>query len=437
MGNRKRENIDALHEEVYEAIDGKGFNENSLKDLLKQKQFNGTFKQYILSLVVWAARSGKHERIKKFAGNFIYGYFDDDKMLFYTSIACLMEGMTDLGLNALSRYVPMKWLNNVFIESQCSDPILIIGATGTSKQLMAKAIHSMSNKRMKPCVEINCSAIPETMLESELFGYKKGAFTGAIVDKKGKFELAGEGTIFLDELGKMPKRLQAKILKVLDDKKMSRLGSEEKSISINARFIAAAQPDDLTNGIIPDLLYRLGYPDYIEMPTLKERIQVNARWIIENSLVKVKQRLLVDSDIKINDAAVSLIKNHDFEGNYRELESILKKGVKSMLINDRNEIIPTDIIDTLKGLKKNYPPALSVPMRNQYEYDLKSVKLKEIIDYADSIKKSIIVNKILEVKRSGKDIKSVLSEEGIPDTKYNNFYKKVKNITGKRLKDFT
>lgn len=425
MEMENNDSLDALHEEVYEHVVEKNFNKDSLMNLLKQRKCKTPYKYYILDLIMWAAINGKNERIKQFLLEFVYDDFNDEKLKFYPIISCFLEGITDLGFNIVANFVPDKWMNNVYLSAQSDDHILILGETGTSKQLMAKAIHSMSDRRNNPFEEINCSAIPETMLESELFGHEKGTFTGADRKKKGRFELAENGTIFMDELGKMPKNLQAKILRVLEDKKVNRLGSDQKPILLNVRFIAAAQPDDLKDSIIPDLIFRLGYPDCINMPTLKERMRINAYAVIDGSLERAKRRMQINHEIAVNENVISLLKEYDFKGNYRELENILKYGIKYMLMDDRREIVSSDILNVLDRNRLYIDENMST----------KNIKFKDIIEHANDVSRSIILHKIGEIYASGKSCKGVLTEEGLKKRDFQNFYKKIRNITGKNLRD--
>ncbi|MCD6594830.1 sigma-54-dependent Fis family transcriptional regulator [bacterium] len=200
--------------------------------------------------------------------------------------------------------------------------VLILGETGTGKELVARAIHNRSNRNKKPFVAINCAAITETLLESELFGYERGAFTGANKRKPGMFELADSGTLFLDEIAEMPPQLQAKLLRVLQEKTVYHLGGTAP-IKVDVRIISA------TNKILKeyvnhkkfreDLYFRLAvFP--IELPPLRERT-VDIPLLSENFLSK---RL---SNAKITSDAMNLLKEYDFPGNVRELENILERAL--------------------------------------------------------------------------------------------------------------
>lgn len=204
--------------------------------------------------------------------------------------------------------------------------VILYGETGTGKSLIAKIIHRMSG-RTGPFVDINCAAIPENLLESELFGYEKGAFTGALSQKKGKFELATDGTIFLDEVSEMSPTLQAKFLRVLQDKTFERLGSLS-TIKTKARVIAATNKNLKRlveeKRFREDLYYRLNvFP--IDIPPLRDRKRHLPD--IANYLVKVIS-LRLGKEIKPIDAAdMERLINYEWPGNIRELENIIERGI--------------------------------------------------------------------------------------------------------------
>lgn len=205
--------------------------------------------------------------------------------------------------------------------------VLIRGESGTGKELIARAIHYQSNRRENQLVEINCASIPETLLESELFGHEKGAFTGAYKNKKGKFEIAQEGTIFLDEIGELPHGVQAKLLRVLQERKFSRVGGIE-NIEIDVRLVAATNTDlemAMSQGRFrEDLYYRLNViPIYI--PPLKERPEDIGPLIdyFLNKYVKKNNRKIKG----VTPAARDLLFQYPWPGNVRELENALENAV--------------------------------------------------------------------------------------------------------------
>jgi transcriptional regulator with PAS, ATPase and Fis domain len=331
-----------------------------------------------------------------------------------------------------SSLYPSERVMEIFSHSQHELPLLIIGETGTSKEAVARAIHKLSDRKDKQFIEINCAAIPENLLEDELFGHLEGAFTGATNFKKGLFEEADTGTIFLDEIGKMHKPLQAKLLKALEEKKVRRIGGHEIT-KIDVRFIAAAQPSNIDNEeILPDLVYRLGYPDIIKMPTLNERLNetpvASHKIVIGSALKMVLQKMNIKEKISIKDSCYDSFKSYDYRGNFRELENILRGAVRKAINNKRKEILSEDLYHLKGGLSQE-----QLPEKSGVCYE--SIKLKDIVSYVEDMKLSIVNNKLKDVIATGKDIKSVLIEEGLPKEKYYNYYKKLTNIIGKGIRD--
>ena len=205
--------------------------------------------------------------------------------------------------------------------------ILILGASGTGKELVAKALHFNSDRRHEPFISINCAAIPENLFESELFGYKKGAFTGAGTDKKGKLLLADGGTLFLDEIGEMPMYLQAKILRAIQEREIEPVGSELK-IKINIRIVSATNknPKELiiNEKLREDLYYRLNVVE-INIPSLKERkddIPLLVQHFIEK-FSKLNNRKID----RISPEALRILQSYHWPGNVRELENIIERAI--------------------------------------------------------------------------------------------------------------
>jgi len=221
--------------------------------------------------------------------------------------------------------------------------VLIEGETGTGKELIARAIHYHSADKGQPILAINCSAIVGTLLESELFGHEKGSFTGAISTKRGKFELAGEGTIFLDEVSEIPFELQAKLLRFLQEKEFERVGGE-RSLKSNARIIAATNRDlwqMVKEGTFrEDLYYRLSVAS-IKVPPLRER-KSDIPLLIEYLLKKINSEL--HRNIKgIEERAAARIMAYDWPGNVRELENILTRAA----IASPSEVILDESLSSL------------------------------------------------------------------------------------------
>jgi transcriptional regulator with PAS, ATPase and Fis domain len=220
--------------------------------------------------------------------------------------------------------------------------ILIEGATGTGKDLLAKVIHSESRRASRPFVKVNCAAIPENLLESEMFGYVKGAFTGAERDKSGRFQEAEGGTIFLDEIGDLPLALQAKLLRVLEDKEFYRLGSQHTT-RVNVRILSATN-HDLRKWVAEgrfreDLFYRLNV-FWIKVPELIER-RVDLPLLINHIL----RRLCAARGFPVPDVSrktMEILLNYTFPGNIRELENVLEHA---LIICQQDTIQPDSLPD--------------------------------------------------------------------------------------------
>jgi len=225
--------------------------------------------------------------------------------------------------------------------------ILLKGETGTGKNIIALAIHEHSGRRDMPFVKVNCAAIPENLLESELFGHEKGAFTGAIQRRIGRFERAHLGTIFLDEVGEIPHSLQVKLLNVLQEQEFERVGSSQ-TIRVNTRIIAATNKDlesAVANGAFrEDLYYRLNVVPII-VPPLREHsedIEPLANYFIK----KLNQRLNLRFE-KISVETLFLLKQYNWRGNVRELENVIER---SMVIGHPPVITPQDLPQEIFGL---------------------------------------------------------------------------------------
>lgn len=231
--------------------------------------------------------------------------------------------------------------------------VLIEGETGTGKELVARAIHYHSPFKNEPFIAINCGAIVESLLESELFGHERGAFTGAISTKKGKFELASNGTILLDEIGEIPMELQTKLLRFLQEKEFQRVGSEN-SIHSNARVIAATNRDLAAmvkeGKFREDLFYRLNVA-VIKMPPLRNRAQ-DIPLIIEYILKKINKDLGKKID-QIEKAALDRITGYHWPGNVRELENVLTRAAMYTQGNIILDSVITPLIEEAQKIDIN------------------------------------------------------------------------------------
>jgi formate hydrogenlyase transcriptional activator len=209
-----------------------------------------------------------------------------------------------------------------------SDSVTLIqGETGTGKEVIASAIHNQSSRRQGPFVKLNCAAIPGPLLESELFGHERGAYTGACTQTKGRFQMADQGTLFLDEIGDLPLELQPKLLRALQEQEFERLGSSQ-TIRVSVRVVAATN-QDLSKLVAnkqfrADLYYRLNVIP-INLPPLRERVE-DIPLLVEYFVRKLSVRLARSIDL-IPDQVMEVVKAHDWPGNIRELQNFIERAV--------------------------------------------------------------------------------------------------------------
>ncbi|NPA39792.1 MAG: sigma-54-dependent Fis family transcriptional regulator [Thermodesulfobacteria bacterium] len=237
-----------------------------------------------------------------------------------------------------------------------SSTVLILGESGTGKEVLAKYIHFCS-KREGPFVAINCAAIPEELLEAELFGYEKGAFTGAVKSKPGKFEIAHKGTLFLDEIGDMSLKLQAKLLRVLQERQVERLGGNTP-IKIDTRIIAATNKnleEEVKNGNFrEDLYFRLNVIP-LHLPPLRERKE-DIPLLATFFLKKICKREGIEEK-EFSKEALELLKSYHWPGNIRELENFVERLV---ILTDKKVIEPEDLSSDFVNLKTVRPSKASI-----------------------------------------------------------------------------
>src|ERR1700745_619657 len=222
---------------------------------------------------------------------------------------------------------PRKILEHVAIVAPTDSTVLLHGETGTGKELVARAIHNLSSRRDRPYVRMNCAAIPSGLLESELFGHERGAFTGALMQKRGRFELADRGTLFLDEIGDISLELQPKLLRALQEREFERLGST-KTIGVDVRLIAATHRTLLDmirkNQFREDLFYRLNVCP-IEIPPLRERrddIPLLVHYFVLRHSRQMQKRVK-----SVPKHAMEALVNADWPGNIRQLENFIERCV--------------------------------------------------------------------------------------------------------------
>lgn len=287
--------------------------------------------------------------------------------------------------------------------------VMITGETGTGKELIANAIHRNSPRSRNPFIKINCAAIPENLMESELFGFEKGAFTGAVTGKPGKFELAHKGTLFLDEVGEISREMQVKMLNVLQDHHFERVGGL-KTIKVDVRLITATNRNlaqDVKDGKFrEDLFYRLNVLP-VHVPPLRERKE-DIQLLIEYFLDKFNRKL--ERSVRGIDAdAMMLLERYDWPGNIRELENFVERLV---LMAGGDVISPDDIpqewrsaaLATSLTKAEDRKPALKTWIKNQTEEIERQMIMKVLAECGDNVTKAA---KQLGLSRKGLQLKMI------------------------------
>ena len=303
------------------------------------------------------------EAMQKGAYSYVLKPFDNERLIIYVKKATSMfqvvkenrrlrdavESQYRFG-NIIGKSKPMRDIFETIQKvAPSSATVLIEGESGTGKELVAKSIHFNSERREKPYVAVNCSALAETLLESELFGHEKGAFTGAVAMKKGRFELADGGTLFLDEIGELSAGLQVKLLRVLQEKIFERVGGE-RNISVDIRVIAATnknlKEEMLNNRFREDLFYRLNVV-HLALPPLKDRRE-DIRLLVDHFIKKYAPERQSEIPVKGVDQEVDrLFDDYSWPGNVRELENLIER----VMILSPGETIK--VSDLPKGFKDN------------------------------------------------------------------------------------
>lgn len=273
-----------------------------------------------------------------------------------------------------------KVLEEVERVANSNSSVIITGESGTGKELVARAIHMKSKRVFGPFIEVNCAAIPDTLIESELFGHEKGAFTNAFARRKGKFELAHKGSLFLDEIADLSLSAQAKVLRVIQELAFERIGGEEQ-ISVDVRLIAATnkniEEEIKTGRFREDLYFRLNViPIFI--PPLRERIE-DLDELISYFMKKYKHPKYAESK-KISPEALKILKSYHWPGNIRELKNFMER---INIMTEEQYILPATVNQYLGAKEKD--------KKDSFLYDFSDMKLNEAKDHFE---KELIVQKL-------------------------------------------
>jgi len=318
---------------------------------------------------------------------------------------------------------PLQEMYSV-IERVADTPttVLITGESGTGKEPVARALHENSSRRDKPFIKVNCAAIPKDLMESELFGYERGAFTGAVNAKPGRFELASTGTLFLDEIGEIPIEMQVKLLRVLQESEFERVGGI-KTIQVDVRLVASTNRDlkkEIAAGAFrEDLFYRLNVVP-IELPSLRHRRE-DIPLLTQHFIQKFNERLN-KSVAGVEKESLELLRQYSWPGNIRELENVIERAV---LFCDGTNITPADLSPEVRETQTpSCPPVVSVSIEDAV---LSSDGLKEQVRAARTrVERELIVRaleqtaynvthaaRILKISRKGLQLK--MKELGLRD----------------------
>ncbi len=358
----------------------------------------------VIVMTAYASTENRLEAMRIGAFDYISKPFKNDEVHLIVKKALEQEGLRQENLLLRKELDDRYGFCNIIGKSpqmeevfdlirQVSDTkinILISGESGTGKELVARAIHFNSSRRGKPFVPVNCGAIPENLIESEFFGHKKGAFTGAYFNKKGLFKAADGGTIFLDEIGDLPLTMQIKLLRVIQERTFLPVGATEDE-EVDVRVVAASNKDlkkEVAAGRFrEDLYYRLNVIQ-IQLPPLRER-QSDIPLLANFFLEKYKKELGKDI-VKISDEAMELLKKYPFPGNIRELENIIERSVA---LERHNVILPETLPEQLHQtwpslfkLHERHIPPEGIDL-DRIMNDLERTLLLEALQRAGGVKK--------------------------------------------------
>ena len=272
--------------------------------------------------------------------------------------------------------------------------VLIHGESGTGKELVAKAIHNRSKTAQNSFVPITCSAIPESLIESELFGHAKGAFTGAIAPKTGLFEMANNGSAFLDEIGELTPLIQTKLLRVLQEREFKQVGGTD-TIKVNVRIISATnrnlEEEVMAGRFREDLFYRLAVVP-IRVPPLRER-RSDVPLLVDYFLKKYSE--LFEKDVhELSSYAMDVLMNYDFPGNVRELENIIERGVA---LESSNIILPESLTLSMHRKGENLKPTNSDATPLSFADEVFDIGLEQ---YVANIEKNVLGQALKETNNS-------------------------------------
>lgn len=348
---------------------------DGLETLGRLKELDGSIEVVMLSALDSAEQAVSS--LRKGAYDYITKPFDGDELL--ATLSRLSEGLKlkseiEFLKEELNERTGLRYLNGEMISkspamrkvfglmqavSRTSSGVLITGESGTGKELVARAIHFMSDRREKPFVAVNCGAVPSELMESELFGHERGAFTGAHQRKIGKFEHADTGTLFLDEVSTLPMHLQIKLLRVLQERSFERVGSNS-SIKVDIRVIAASNArleDEVAAGRFrEDLFYRLKVVP-VELPPLRERKE-DVPLLVEHFLEKLSKKCVKRIE-GVHPEVIRAFMDYSWPGNIRELENLMERLV--VLAPERGLIRADDLPIGMLTLPEEAVPGKEMP----------------------------------------------------------------------------